>query len=291
MTTNVAILGSGNIGLDLLYKTLKSNKLNLVLFVGRSENSKGIAIAKSLGITTSIESIDGIKHYLNDIDLIFDATNAESHRSSQHIFEQYGKLVVDLTPSRVGEPCIPIINLKESLSKKNISLVTCGGQASIPLLYEISNVTRGIKYIELAATISSDSAGMGTRENIDEYTVTTEKAIESFTGVENIKSILSLNPAIPQITMRNTVYIEVDNYDKELLTSVIKSTVNKVRTYVPGYYIASGPFFSEGLITITIEVQGAGDYLPKYSGNLDIITSAAIEIAENYNRVYEINGY
>ena len=279
-TVKVAILGSGNIGSDLLVKCLKSNLIDLTLFVGRNLGSKGIEFAKSLGVNTSIESTVGLEKNLDLFDIIFDATSAESHKNNQNKYFEWGKTVIDLTPSRVGKSCIPIINASECKTSKNINLVTCGGQASIPMIHALSEHFNDISYAEVAATISSDSAGMGTRENIDEYTITTQNAIKFFTGIQNVKSILALNPAIPQIIMRNTIYLRSASFRQDLVSSIVGDLSSKIREYVPGYRVVYGPIIENDILKLTIEVEGQGDFLPSYSGNLDIITSAAVRMAE-----------
>lgn len=279
----IAILGTGNIGIDLLMKARKSPYLDPVLFIGRSEESKGIKLAKDLDIPTSIESANALLQFSDTIDLIFDATNASSHKENQSLFKTLNKYIIDLTPSRIGKMCVPLINAEDCFEVDNVNLITCGGQASIPIIYVISKAVDSIDYVELVATISSDSAGMGTRENIHEYTVTTEKAINLFTGVKKSKSILSLNPAIPQIEMRNTLFLKVKEFDANLVESEVRSVVKKMVEYVPGFKVIFGPTFQDDLITISFQVTGSGDYLPVYSGNLDIITSAAVYMAEQYH--------
>lgn len=278
----VAILGSGNIGSDLLVKCIKSNLLELTLFVGRNLSSRGIEFAKSYGINTSIESISGLEKNLGLFDIIFDATSAESHKENHIKYSDWGKIVIDLTPSRVGKSCIPIINASDCKTSKNINMVTCGGQASIPMIHALSEHFKDISYAEVAATISSDSAGMGTRENIDEYTITTQNAIKRFTGIQNVKSILALNPAIPQIIMRNTIYLKSPSFRQDFVLSIVENLSSKIREYVPGYRVVYGPVIENDILKLTIEVEGKGDFLPSYSGNLDIITSAAVRMAELY---------
>lgn len=278
----VAIIGTGNIGTDLLIKCIRSSSLNVALFIGRNADSKGLKIASQLGVKTNDKSIDGLIDNIDSIDLIFDSTSAGSHIINYERLKKFNKKIIDLTPSRIGKLCIPAINANECLSESNVNLITCGGQASIPIIYAISKKYDGIEYIEIAATISSDSAGMGTRENLEEYTITTQNAISLFTGVKNVKSILSLNPAVPQIVMRNTIYIKFDTNITQSFSLVVEETVKTLQKYVPGYKVTNGPEIDNQILKLTIEVQGNGDYLPKYSGNLDIITSAAVRMAEIY---------
>lgn len=278
----VAIIGTGNIGTDLLIKCIRSSSLNVALFIGRNADSKGLKIASQLGVKTNDKSIDGLIDNIDSIDLIFDSTSAASHVNNYKRLKKYNKKIIDLTPSRIGKFCIPAINGIECLNESNVNLITCGGQASIPIIYAISKNYDGIEYIEIAATISSDSAGMGTRDNIEEYTITTQNAISLFTGVKNVKSILSLNPAVPQIVMRNTIFIKFDSHITQSFSSIVEETVKTLQKYVPGYKVTYGPEIDNQILKLTIEVQGNGDYLPKYSGNLDIITSAAVRMAEIY---------
>jgi acetaldehyde dehydrogenase (acetylating) len=280
--TKVAIIGTGNIGTDILLKLQRSEILECSLFAGRNLDSAGIKIAQELGIRVSYDSINAIMNDPDCCDIVFDATSASVHRYNAPILKQLKKFTVDLTPARVGVMCIPVINLDGSLETDNVNLITCGGQATIPIAYAISEVCSNVKYFEVVASISSKSAGTGTRNNIDEFTQTTREAITHFTGVQNTKAIIILNPAEPPITMRNTLYSIIDNPDMIKIKKSINDMVEKIRKYVPGYHLVLEPTFENGRVTTIVEVIGQGDYLPKYSGNLDIITCAAIEIAEKY---------
>lgn len=282
MKTKVAIIGTGNIGTDLLMKVQKSDLLECGLFSGRNPESKGIEIAESMGVPVSFDSIHAIEADPSSCDIVFDATSAKVHQYHAPILKRMNKFVVDLTPSQVGEMCVPVINLDEALNYDNVNTITCGGQATTPIAYAISRVHPDTKYIEIVASIASKSAGMGTRNNIDEFTQTTHHALSKFTGIEHTKAIIILNPAEPPIIMRNTVYAIIDNPNMDEIAKRVNEVVAKIKEYVPGYHIVVGPVFENGRVTTTIEVVGQGDYLPTYSGNLDIITCAAIKIAEEY---------
>lgn len=280
----VAIIGTGNIGTDILLKLKRSDVLECGMFAGRSADSKGIQIAKKLGITTSTDSINAIINNPDCCDIVFDATSANVHKANAPILKALGKFAIDLTPARVGKMCVPVVNLDECLEEDNVNLITCGGQATTPIAYAISKVHPDVKYIEIVATIASKSAGKGTRDNIDEFTQTTRDALTEFTGSDKTKAIIVLNPAEPPITMHNTVYALIDKPDMEAITKAVMDMEQKIKKYVPGYKIVLPPTFESGRVTTILQVVGLGDYLPKYSGNLDIITCAAIEIAENYAR-------
>lgn len=279
-----AIIGTGNIGTDILLKMQRSEILECGMFAGRSETSVGIQLAKNMGIPTSTESIHAIEANPDCCDIVFDATSAEVHKVNAPILKALNKYTLDLTPAKVGKMCVPVLNMEECLESDNVNLITCGGQATIPIACALSKVHPDIKYLEIVATIASKSAGIGTRNNIDEFTQTTREALTHFTGIENTKAIIVLNPAEPPITMRNTVYAIIDNPDMERIRKEVKATEEKIRAYVPGYRIVLEPVYENGRVTTSLQVVGLGDYLPKYSGNLDIITCAAIEIAENYAR-------
>jgi acetaldehyde dehydrogenase len=275
---NVAIIGPGNIGTDLLFKIIKRSKyMTVKLVAGIYENSEGLKRARKLGIKTSS---DGINAVLNeDIEIAFDATLAAAHLVNAPLLKESGIIAIDLTPAAVGPYTCPVVNLDKHLDELNINLITCGGQATIPIVAAISSVTR-LSYAEVVATIASKSAGPGTRQNIDEFTQTTARGVELVGGAEKGKAIIILNPAEPPIIMRNTIYAIVENVDKYAITSSIKNMVEKVREYVPGYRLRFDPLFDDNKVTTIIEIEGAGDYLPKYAGNLDVETSAAVAIGE-----------
>ncbi|WP_251205705.1 acetaldehyde dehydrogenase (acetylating) [Acetatifactor aquisgranensis] len=278
----VGIIGTGNIGTDLLLKLKRSDILECGMFTGRSVDSKGIAIAKELGVPTSTKSIQAIQEDPDCCDIVFDATSANAHKRNALILKELGKLSIDLTPSRIGRMCVPVLNMEECLGETEVNLITCGGQATTPIAYAISRIHPETKYVEIVATIASKSAGKGTRDNIDEFTQTTRDALTEFTGIKNTKAIIILNPAEPPITMHNTIYALIDNPDMDAITAAVIDMENAIRKYVPGYRIVMPPTFENGRVTTTLQVIGLGDYLPRYSGNLDIITCAAVEVAESY---------
>lgn len=280
----VAIIGSGNIGTDLLLKILRSSFLDCVFFVGRNLSSNGISKAVSLGVRVSDLGIDAFVKNISadDFSLVFDATSALSHRRHALVFEKLGKMVIDLTPSGVGYMCVPAVNLEEALRFKNINVITCGGQASIPLAYCISQVAKDVQYLEVVSAIASRSAGPATRANIDEYVQTTQRALSNFCGCKKTKTILILNPAQPCIDMQTTIFAKVKNPDMKSVVSSIQDMVRKIQLYVPGYQLIVPPVFENGRIVVMVKVKGRGDYLPSYAGNLDIINCAAVAIAEQY---------
>ncbi|MEK7633222.1 MAG: acetaldehyde dehydrogenase (acetylating) [Patescibacteria group bacterium] len=280
----VGIIGTGNIGSDLLTKILRSPVLECGIFTGHNPESKGIARAKKLGVKTSFESIRAIEKSPGLCEIVFDATSAEAHQYNAPILKRLKKFVIDMTPSRIGKMCIPIINLNKSLKEFNINMVSCGGQATIPIAQAIMKINPDTEYIEIVSSISSKSAGIGTRNNIDEYTQTTSEALMYFSGVKKAKAIVNLNPADPPILMHNTIYAKMKNPKIELITEEIKKVVKKIQQYVPGYKLVLEPIFDDGKLTTMIEVVGRGDYLPIYAGNLDIINCAAIAVAEEYAR-------
>lgn len=278
----VAIIGTGNIGTDLLVKIQRSDILECALFTGRNYDSPGMKFAANLGVPISDKSIGAIIENPECCDIVFDATSAAVHIINAPILKNLLKFTIDLTPSLVGEMCIPVINLEECLSKNNVNMVTCGGQATVPIAYAIARVHPEIDYFEVVANISSKSAGPGTRANIDEFTQTTKKALITFTGVNNAKAIITLNPANPPVLMHNTIYALVNNPNMNQVYRSVKDIEKLIQEYVPGYRITLDPVYESGRITTMITVTGLGDYLPRYSGNLDIITCAAVQIAEKY---------
>lgn len=279
---NVAIIGTGNIGTDLLVKIQRSNVLQCALFAGRNYDSPGMRFAANTGVAVSDQSIDAIIRNPDCCDIVFDATSAAVHLVHAPILKGLSKFTIDLTPSLVGEMCIPVINLEECLTKDNVNMVTCGGQATVPIAYAIASVHPETKYFEIAASISSQSAGPGTRSNIDEFTQTTKDALIKFTGVKNAKAIITLNPANPPVLMHNTIYALIDNPNMPAIIRAVKDMEKRIQEYVPGYRVTLDPVYENGRITTMVTVVGLGDYLPEYSGNLDIITCAAVQIAEKY---------
>jgi acetaldehyde dehydrogenase len=279
-----AIIGTGNIGTDLLIKIQRSSFLECALFAGRNLDSPGMRYAANLGVPISDRSINAIIDNPDCCDIVFDATSAGIHLIHAPILKKLSKFTIDLTPSLVGEMCIPVINMEECLSKDNVNMVTCGGQATVPIAYAIARIHPDTKYFEIAASISSKSAGPGTRANIDEFTQTTKDAIIKFTGVTSAKAIITLNPANPPVLMHNTIYALVDNPDMPAIIRSVKDMESRIQEYVPGYRVTLDPVYENGRITTMVTVVGLGDYLPSYSGNLDIITCAAVRIAEEYAR-------
>ncbi|MDP4557619.1 acetaldehyde dehydrogenase (acetylating) [Halomonas meridiana] len=281
MLRKVAIIGTGSIGIDLMYKTIKSKKLNLSFFVGRRVDSPGIQEANKNGIITSSQGVDFLEKHINDFDIVFDATSADAHVENDKIFKKYNKLIIDLTPAKIGELCVPVININSLKQSRNINLITCGGQASLPLAYAIKKSCEEIEYIEVISSISSDSAGIATRKNLDEYITTTEFALKKFTNSKSAKAILNINPAMPQVCMQTTLYAHCKKINNDALKKNISAIINMVKQYVPGYQLALEPIVQLDKITLAVQVYGSGDYLPKHAGNLDIINSAAISIAES----------
>ncbi len=278
----VGIIGTGNIGTDLLIKVQRSDILECGIFAGKNPDSTGIKKAKSLGVKVSFNSIRAIQDNPNCCEIVFDATSAKVHSSNAPILKQLSKFTIDLTPSQIGKMCVPVINLAECLNYDNVNLITCGGQAVTPIAYAIMKVHPETEYIEVIASIASKSAGIGTRVNIDEYTQATKDAIITFTGVRKAKAIIVLNPAEPPILMHNTIYAKIEKPRIEEIAAQVMSMAKKIQKYVPGYKIVLGPVVENNRVTTMVEVVGLGDFLPKYSGNLDIITCAAVNVAEEF---------
>jgi acetaldehyde dehydrogenase len=279
-----AIIGSGNIGTDLMVKLGRSEYLELTAVIGIDPESDGLRRAREAGYAGVDTGIDG---FLADpsleADIIFDATSAKAHIYNNKVCQERGIKMIDLTPAAVGPYVSPAVNIDEHLDKNNINMITCGGQATIPMVHAINRVAN-VVYGEIVATISSKSAGPGTRANIDEFTETTSKAIEVVGGADKGKAIIILNPAEPPIMMRNTVYtlVEEGKMNEQAIRESIAAMEKTVQSYVPGYHLRTEPIFDGNKVTVLLEVEGAGDYLPKYSGNLDIMTSAAVRVAEEF---------
>lgn len=278
----VAILGSGNIGTDLLYKVQRSQSLECTAFIGRNLGSTGIVRAQKLGVPVSAEGIDYIVKHPDCCDLVFDATSAASHNVHAPILAKLGKIAIDLTPAKLGKMCIPAVNLEACLLEKNVNMVTCGGQASIPVAYAIGQTQTDVDYIEVVSSIASRSAGPATRINLDEYIDTTESGVQHFSGARRAKAILNLNPANPCINMQTTILAKVAKPNLEALKTALDRIVATIKGYVPGYEMIVGPTVENERIVVTVRVKGRGDYLPEYAGNLDIINCAAIGMAEHY---------
>ncbi|ABM40477.1 acetaldehyde dehydrogenase (acetylating) [Diaphorobacter sp.] len=281
-----ALIGPGNIGTDLLAKLQRSPVLEPVWMVGIDPESDGLKRAREMGIKTTHEGVDGlIPHMKADgVQIVFDATSAYVHAENSRKVNAQGALMIDLTPAAIGPFCVPPVNLKEHVGKAemNVNMVTCGGQATIPMVAAVSRV-QPVAYGEIVATVSSRSAGPGTRKNIDEFTRTTAGAIEKVGGAQKGKAIIIINPADPPLIMRDTVHCLVEGEpDKEAITRSIHDMLAEVQKYVPGYKLVNGPVFDGNRVSVFLEVEGLGDYLPKYAGNLDIMTAAAARTAEMF---------
>ncbi|MDR3470517.1 MAG: acetaldehyde dehydrogenase (acetylating) [Devosia sp.] len=300
MKTKVAVIGSGNIGTDLMIKIMRlSRTLEMAAMVGVDPASDGLARAARLGVATTAEGIDGLlaMPVFKDIRIVFDATSAGAHARHDEILRAHGKRVVDLTPAAIGPYVIPSVNGAQHLEAPNVNMVTCGGQATIPIVAAVNRVSPVI-YGEIVASIASKSAGPGTRANIDEFTETTSKAIEVVGGARRGKAVIILNPAEPPLIMRDTVYCLCAGGDEAAIEASILDMVEEVRTYVPGYRLKQkvqfervghndrlfipemGEAFAGLKVSVFLEVEGAAHYLPAYAGNLDIMTSAALRTAE-----------
>lgn len=296
----VAVIGSGNIGTDLMMKIMRrSEVLEMAALVGVDPASDGLARATRLGVSTTAEGLAGLRKMgiYEEIAIIFDATSASAHLNHAETIKRDGKIAIDLTPAAVGPFVVPSVNLDENLKTSNVNMVTCGGQATIPIIAAVSSVAPLI-YAEIVASISSRSAGPGTRANIDEFTETTARAIESIGGAKRGKAVIVLNPADPPMMMRDTVYCLAETADQDTIRASINHAVAEVQAYVPGYRLKQDVQFEQitpdapvripglehpasGLkVTVFLEVEGAGHYLPAYAGNLDIMTSAALRTGE-----------
>lgn len=274
------IIGTGNIGTDLLLKLIKTDFIEPVIFAGRRMDSNGIKLAQEKGIPVTDK---GIEYFIENCcvaDVVYDCTNAIDAKKHAKIFEEQGVKVIDLTPAKVGDLCVPTINPEAIKTRGNVNMITCGGQASTPLLNVISKHC-DLEYIEVVSQIASDSAGMATRLNIDNYIHTTERAISEFTGCNNCKVILNLNPAIPQVDMQTTLFIKAENIKFTSLNKDIYKTIKRLKEYIPHYELVMPPTINNDILVLSIKVKGTGDYLPEYAGNLDIINCAAIEISKN----------
>lgn len=273
----VGIIGPGNIGSDLMYKVMRSKNLEMYMMTGIAE-SEGIKRAAKLGLKTSVEGVHAILRD-PDIKIVFDATSAKAHHMHAPMLKDAGKIVIDMTPAAVGPYVVPCVNLNELTEVDNFNMVTCGGQATVPIAYAINKVADS-EYTEIVACISSKSAGPGTRANIDEFTETTASALEKVGGADKGKAIIILNPAEPPLMMSNTIYSIVKNPDEKKIIESVNDIVAQVQAYVPGYKLRVPPIIEGNKVTVIVEVEGAGDFLPRYSGNLDIINAAAIAVAD-----------
>jgi acetaldehyde dehydrogenase len=277
---NCVILGTGNIALDLLLKIKKNKKFNLLGIFGRNKLSSGVKFAKKTKTLIFINKINKLNKLIDNLDIVFDATSAEYHEKNYKNFKNNKKTIwIDLTPSGIGSFSVPYIKEKNKFVN-NFSCITCGAQSSIPILYSVQNAFRKIDYIEVVSTIAASSAGLATRSNIDKYLVTTENAIKEFVRTHKVKSILIINPAKPSVDMTTTISVVGKFKNKNLIKKKIILAVNKIKTYIKNYNLIYEPIIESNMIKFSIKIKGSGDYLPNYAGNLDIITSAAIKVAE-----------
>ncbi|WBB75629.1 acetaldehyde dehydrogenase (acetylating) [Micromonospora sp. WMMD1128] len=288
MSLAVAIVGSGNIGTDLMVKIQRSAGLELVAMVGVDPASEGLARARRAGVPASAEGVDWLLRHHPLPDLVFEATSAAAHLVHHARYAEAGIPAVDLTPAAVGPFVVPSVNLDQHLNAPNVNMITCGGQATIPIVAAVSAVTP-VSYAEIVASIASRSAGPGTRANIDEFTATTARGVETIGGAAAGKAIIVLNPVIPPMIMRDTVFCAIDpDADRDRVTGSIRSMVDRVAGYVPGYRLVAEPQFDDprpdwqgqARVTVLLEVEGRGDHLPPYAGNLDIMTAAATRVGE-----------
>ncbi|WP_372835689.1 acetaldehyde dehydrogenase (acetylating) [Pontibacterium sp.] len=281
-----AIIGPGNIGTDLLIKMFRSEWIEPVWMVGIDPESDGLKRAQEMGIKTTAEGVDGLLPHVieDDIRVAFDATSAYVHAENSRKLNELGVIMIDLTPAAIGPFCVPPVNLAEHAQnlEMNVNMVTCGGQATIPMVAAVSQV-QDVEYGEIIATVSSRSAGPGTRKNIDEFTRTTAAAVEKVGGADKGKAIIIINPAEPPLIMRDTVHCLTKEAPNEAaITESVHAMVKEVQKYVPGYRLVNGPVFDGNRVSMFMEVEGLGDYLPKYAGNLDIMTAAGLRTAEMF---------
>ena len=280
----VAILGTGNIGTDLLVKVLRSPWLECRLFAGRNLASPGMTKASQLGVSVSAAGLRAIQAQATDLDLVFDATSAADHVLHAPVLLERRLIAVDLTPAKVGRMCVPAVNLEACLTEPNVNMVSCGGQAAIPLAWAIAQASPGVEYFETVSSIASRSAGPATRINLDEYLRTTEEGLHSFSGCPQTKAILIVNPAQPCVHMQTTVFARIAQPNLPAIRASVHAMVARLRTYIPGYQLLLEPVLEHGRVAVIARVDGRGDFLPKYAGNLDIINCAAVAVAEAHAR-------
>jgi len=288
MAINAAIIGSGNIGTDLMIKALRSSDIKPLWMVGIDADSDGLARARKAGLKTTDQGVAGLLPSIeaDAIQIAFDATSAYVHAENAAALAARGVFMIDLTPAAIGPYCVPSVNLAEQVGRAvmNVNMVTCGGQATIPMVAAVSRV-QAVEYAEIVATVASKSAGPGTRRNIDEFTRTTAGAVESVGGAARGKAIIILNPAEPPLIMRDTVHcLTFDAPREDEIVASVHAMIGEVQRYVPGYRLKNGPVFDGRRVSVFLEVEGLGDYLPKYAGNLDIMTAAALRTAEMFAR-------
>ena len=282
----VAIIGPGNIGTDLLMKAMRSDYVEPVWMVGVDPESPGLARAKEMGLKTTSEGVEGMLPTMKaeGVQICFDATSAHVHAENSRKVNEQGAVMIDLTPAAIGPFCVPPVNLSEAVNSQamNVNMVTCGGQATIPMVAAVSRV-QAVSYGEIVATVSSKSAGPGTRKNIDEFTRTTASGIEKVGGAKKGKAIIVINPAEPPLMMRDTIHcLTEEEPDENAIIESVHRMITEVQKYVPGYSLKNGPVFDGKRVSIYMEVEGLGDFLPKYAGNLDIMTAAGLRTAEMY---------
>jgi acetaldehyde dehydrogenase len=284
------ILGSGNIGTDLMAKLLRSTVLELVAVVGIEPASEGLARARAAGLEASADGLGWLLGRAEPGTIVFDATSAAAHATAAPQLAGAGLVTVDLTPAKLGPAVVPVVNLDAHLDAPEVNLITCGGQATIPIVHAVNRVAP-VAYAEIVSTVASRSAGPGTRANIDEFTRATARGLEEVGGAARGKAIIVLNPADPPILMRNTVYCSLaEDADREAVADSVEAMVAQVAAYVPGYRLTTEPVFDDGRVSVFLEVAGAGDYLPTYAGNLDIMTAAATRVGEQLARTPLLEG-
>jgi acetaldehyde/propanal dehydrogenase len=281
-----ALIGSGNIGTDLIYKIQRSPVLEPVWMVGIDPESEGLARAREMGLKTTAAGVDGLLPYVleDNIQIAFDATSAYVHAENSRRLNELGVMMIDLTPAAIGPLCVPPVNLREHAEKveMNVNMISCAGQATIPIVHAVSRI-QSVAYGEIVASLASKSIGPGTRANLDEFTYTTSNAIEVVGGARKGKALAIINPAEPPMMMRNTISCLTDEEpDEPRIIESVLAMIKEVQKYVPGYRLVNGPLFDGKRVTVFMEVAGLGDYLPKYAGNLDIMTAAATRTAEMF---------
>ena len=286
MKVKCAIIGSGNIGADLMYKLQRSEVLEPVWMVGIDADSEGLARARDMGLKTTADGVEGLLPHVQDdqVQIAFDATSAYVHAENSRKLNELGVMVIDLTPAAIGPLCVPTVNLHEHAqsAEMNVNMISCAGQATIPIVKAIGQV-QAVDYAEIVASLSSRSVGPGTRANLDEFTYTTSGALVSVGGARRGKALSVINPADPPVIMRNTISCLTDvEPDRGAIVESVLSTIEAVQEYVPGYRLVNGPLFDGNRVSVFMEVAGLGDYLPRYAGNLDIMTAAACRTAEKF---------